>query len=788
MNIDGAKWIWCDREEPNTYCCVRGRLDLAAVPVKAEVHIFTDSRYQIWVNGSYIGQGPTPFRKPHIYVDTFDITSHLYSGRNVIAILGNYHGVKHCTYSIGKPGIIAKIEAIDADAQRVEYVTDERWKVHKLDAYLQQVPRRTWATAWMEVYDARREPSDWTEKNFDDSSWPFAKTIDPGQLKIYPRIVPKLREYPADFVSVQGFWKIPNPAPPIEELTKQLDEEPVIPVTENISWEFPLVLKAEEQGTGFCLDFGKELSGQIELELDAPAGIVINLCPTENLHNGRPWCFRKGGNYGRRYVTREGRQRWRCFGYDGMRYIYAVVRGPHPDVTFYRLGVWRRETSLPIQAKFECDEPKVNRIWEITCHTMTVGAQEVHVDCPTREQTSAWGDHIWSGLWETYMTGDCSHLRHLMLAAEQIQWPCGQVNCYAFSATDTFPLYDYSLICIMGMWVYINVSGDIDLGRRLIPVADRIFDWYRKHIGPSGLIEIDGQKAIDTNIGQLFIDHPGMGNHTHTYPGLDRRGISAGLNFFFILALEAVANIHSYLGEEEKAQNLRQEAQTVRQASRKLFYKPQRKVYADSYYEGKLSDRVSQQTNALAVLSNTCSPEEAKEILFRVLDSNHPDLCRCGTYFWTYFSEALCRAGLHREMWTGVVRLWNDMAEKGATSWWETFYGDHLDSLCHIWSCVPGYILLAEILGVKPAEIGFSKLTIRPRIDLLNRVKGTVPVRDGTVEVEWQTLSDQQKQVWIGNNTDVPAAVELPPGWTGRETMELSPRRDVSFRCFQDKT
>jgi alpha-L-rhamnosidase len=786
MNLEQAKWVWCDDERPNTYCCVRGELNLSAPPVSGVIHLFADSRYQFWVNGHYIGQGPTPFRKPHIYVDTFDIAKYLQTGKNVIAILGNYHGVKHCTYSIGKPGIIAKVEVIDADARRVECVTDGRWRVYRLDAYVQQVPRRTGATAWMEVYDARKEPAGWQEKDFNDSAWPQARVVEPGQFKIFPRIVPMLREYPASFVSVQGVWNVPGPAPVLDVLTKQLDEEPAIPLSVNIPSEFPFVLKAGEQGTAFCLDFGKELSGQIELDIDAPAGVVVDLCPTENLQHGRPWCFRKGGNYGRRYITREGRQTWRCVGYDGMRYVYAVVRGPHPEVMFYRLGVWRRETSLPIRARFECDDPAVNRIWEITCHTMTIGAQEVHVDCPTREQTSAWGDHIWSGLWETYMTGDTSHLRHLMLAAEQIQWSCGQVNCYPFSAADFFPLYDYSFVCVMGMWVYVKVSGDIDLGKRLIPVADRIFNWYRKHMGPSGLIEIDGQKAIDAGTGQLFIDHPGLGTHNHPeYPGLDRRGISAGLNLFFILALEAGANIHSQAGEDKKAESLRKEADTVRSAARGLFYDPKRKVYADSSYDGKISNHISQQTNALAVLSNTCPPDLRKDILSSVLSPRH-DLCQCGTYFWTYFSAALCRAGMHREMWSEVVRLWNGMAEKGATSWWETFLGDDLDSLCHIWSCVPGYILLAEILGVKPAEIGFSKLIIRPRFDLLSRVKGSVPVRNGKVDVEWQALSDHQKQVRITNDTDAPAVVELPPGWTCREKMELPPRREFSFRSFKD--
>ena len=160
----------------------------------------------------------------------------------------------------------------------------------------------------------------------------------------------------------------------------------------------------------------------------------------------------------------------------------------------------------------------------------------------------------------------------------------------------------------------------------------------------------------------------------------------------------------------------------MRSTCHEFFFDNQRSVYIDGWFDGRQLQQVSQQTNGLAVTTGVCPRDLAPLVLTRVLDSGNPELCLCGTYAWTYLAEALCRNGMHREMWSEVVRLWDDMAERGATTWWETFLGDELDSLCHMWSSVPGYLILAEILGVKPVKPGFAEVCVEPRIDLLKQV------------------------------------------------------------------
>jgi len=103
-----------------------------------------------------------------------------------------------------------------------------------------------------------------------------------------------------------------------------------------------------------------------------------------------------------------------------------------------------------------------------------------------------------------------------------------------------------------------------------------------------------------------FIDHPGLGWHNAPYPGLDRRGMNAALNFFFIQALDAHANVLDALGQTGRPNTLRSEADAMRVAAEKHFYSFAQKAYVDGYYSGKPLEQISQQTNVLAVISGVC--------------------------------------------------------------------------------------------------------------------------------------------------------------------------------------
>lgn len=770
-----ARWIWGDEAAANTYCYLRGRFDVAEVALHARLRISADTSYFVWLNGRYVGQGPGPYVRETRPVDEYDATDLLRMGENVVCVLGSWWGVASHSRPRGEAGVIAEVAWEDADGAQHSVGTDEGWRALISAAWAREVPRRSSAVAWTEYFDARLEPQGWTEPDFDDSAWRRARGAPGDERTLFPRLVPLLREDYAGPVALAGAWRAPAPAPDLgeePELTEFLDSEPLEPRDEAaravleraLTEPGAAIVEPLPGGAGlaFTLDLGREIVGHLELDLEAPAGGRIDLAASELLRDGRPWCFRKGCRYAQRYLTRDGRQSWRTAEWHGLRYLHVVLRGFDGPLTVHRLGVRRREADLPWRARFATSDAALQRVWEIGRHTLTVGTQEVQVDCPTREQAAYWGDACWIGLWTLWQTGNVSHLRHLLLSAEPAQYPDGQLPASIFSSQDQI-LFDYTLIMPWSLSAYWWNTGDLGVARRLDPVVERVFAWYRARRNADGLVEFDAPAAHARREGTLFIDHPGLGWHNFPHPGLDRRGLSAGLNLFYLRALQAWAELLGALGHDARAAAASREAEQVAAAIERVFFDAGRGVYADALVEGELSPQISQQINTLAVLTGVCPAERRAPLMERML-ADDPELCRCSPYFWLYQFDALGLAGMHAAMLDAIRDLWGGMAEAGATTWWETFGGDELDSLCHPWSTAPSYVLQRYLLGVAPAEPGFARARVQPRPDLVADARGTVCTVRGEIAVGWGQ-DGAGAQVTLRLPEGVAAELHAPPGW-----------------------
>ncbi len=79
-----AHWIWTDQDdklaERNRF--VRFRRRFAWNGGKAVLHITADSRYILYVNGEYRGQGPARGWPQYYQYDSYDLTSYLREGEN----------------------------------------------------------------------------------------------------------------------------------------------------------------------------------------------------------------------------------------------------------------------------------------------------------------------------------------------------------------------------------------------------------------------------------------------------------------------------------------------------------------------------------------------------------------------------------------------------------------------------------------------------------------------------------------------------------------------------------
>ena len=65
-------------------------------------------------------------------------------------------------------------------------------------------------------------------------------------------------------------------------------------------------------------------------------------------------------------------------------------------------------------------------------------------------------------------------------------------------------------------------------------------------------------------------------------------------------------------------------------------------------------------------------------------------------------------------------------------------YGDHFGrSLCHAWGSGPIYFLGRYCLGVYAADIAYKRFIVAPQPGIYKSFKGTVPLPQGEVHVEY---------------------------------------------------
>lgn len=693
--FQNAFFIWPEKTSGPDYVYFRKNFSISRIPDKAELHLHADSRYQVWVNGRYLGQGPTPWKPPHLFYDTYDVRERLVAGDNCVAVLAHYFGIATHTYTLSEPGLVAELEYGDGSESR-RIFTDRTWKVLRSQAWEKNNLRRTWATGFVEYKNASLEPSGWNEIDFDDHNWadPVTRPVKDSGIFFHSKMTPALEEWFENAPKLLSTWRVSEKQKPEEKLSAFLDRETYSPMS-------PLLWNAEREGdltidspVALTFDLGAEVVGQIEFEISAAEGTLIEYAGAELLQDGRVWLYRKGGDYANRYLARDGRQTHRDFAYNGFRYLHFVVREGKGPVTIHRIGVWRRQARLKIRNNFMSDDALLQQIWDTSLHTLRVSSQEIQVDCPTREQAAYWGDGLWCAYWTFRLTGDASYFKHLLISAAHTQLPSGQLTDSVFTGQGQRSLFDYSLIFIWGLAVYLEATGDRETVREILPTVRRVLDWYASRVGKTGLLEIDSPGEQAAGRGITFIDHPGLGWHVPNDPGIDRRGISAGLNCFFLIALEKFRSVAEALGEPT-ALGIR--SADLRELIRKSFWNKDARVFADSRLaDGSLSDQVSQQTNILAVISGVCPEKDARDLLGRMLTSRDPKLARCTPYFWIYFAQALRQVGMEEELLGEIKRLWGAMLAHGATTWWECFDGDSLDSLCHPWSCVPLDVLSQE--------------------------------------------------------------------------------------------
>lgn len=341
-----AEWIW-DRDaadEKNIYNYFRKEFTLSGPARQANVLVTADSRYQLFVNGRFVGRGPIRSEPRFQYYDTYDLAPFLKKGRNVIAAVVHFFGVGNEIYLLGRPGFLFEGE-INVEGQRPLLIkSDASWQVQRSQAWDPKAPRENGSNGFIEICDLRKEPAGWIDPEFKATGWnpPFIIGKPPQKpwVNLLPRDIPPMFERE---ISPRMVYRI-------GEVERKVPKNPLL-VPEQIQVEEVRQVKTVSVtntkylagGNGklttvttsvpgkdavVLLDFGKEIAGFPFIELEGVAGATVDVSFSEWLHNGQIVTVRAPIRVGKiegppiytadRIILRDGPQRWQRFLFTGV--------------------------------------------------------------------------------------------------------------------------------------------------------------------------------------------------------------------------------------------------------------------------------------------------------------------------------------------------------------------------------------------------------------------------------------------------------------------------------------
>lgn len=679
-------WIGSDQvSKPNSWYCFRNDIELSKSPKTAVANIACDSKYWLWINDEMVvfeGQlkrGPTP---KDTYYDEIDLTGHLKKGKNAIAVLVWYwgkHGFAH--NSSGKAGLI-----FDADIDGKSVVSDSSWKVKLHPAYSSTAkPHPNWRLAEPNIkFDAQNDIADWYKSNYNYSGW--SESVEFGK----PPVAPWNRLEKRQILQWKNTGIIDY-----KEVTEKNNDDGTKTVIG--------VLPYNCQVTPY-------------LKIDAPASMTVNM--QGDNYNNMP----NGPTVRAEYITRRGIQEYESLGWmNGHEIQYTMPK----EVKV--LEVKYRETgyNADFVGTFDCDDERLNTLWEKAKRTLYVTMRDNYMDCPDRERAQWWGDAV-NELGEAFYVFDAE--KGPLLAKKGIyelaRWqrpdkvlfspvPAGIPEVSGVNANNgtwdrELPRQMLASVGWYGFWTYYWYTGDKQTIVDVYPhVRDYLSLW---EIGKDGLVI---HRAGDW-------DWTDWGHN---------KDVAVLENAWLYLALKAGVEMAKLSGDESDIAGYMAKMDSIEANFNETFWRGDR--YHSPGYDGKTDDRA----NAMAVVAGLAKKEYYPLIQLVLANQYH-----ASPYMEKYVMEALYLLDAPGQGVERTKKRFASMIDAPITTLYENF-GDGKDregngTYNHAWSGGALTVLSQYAAGIAPTKPGFEEFAVLPQMGPLKRIRVVVPTKYGNIRLK----------------------------------------------------
>jgi len=189
-----SKYIWYDNNGSgrNLYGNFRNVFTLKGKPESATLHLFADTSYQLFVNGKFIEFGPVRFDPRFPQFDTHDISEHLKTGKNVIAVQVNYFGIKTYKSIASQPGLVTWGSVV-TDSENISLDSNSKnWRCISSGEHSGYTRKMSFALNPADLFEQGKEEEGWKLPDFIDNHWNAATELinQDGWGLLAPRTIP----------------------------------------------------------------------------------------------------------------------------------------------------------------------------------------------------------------------------------------------------------------------------------------------------------------------------------------------------------------------------------------------------------------------------------------------------------------------------------------------------------------------------------------------------------------------------------------------------------------------
>ena len=678
-SFDKAVPVWSEGRETEKNLTLSFREVVETKEVKsAYLRLTASCDYRLRINGEFVGHGPCVAAHDFYRIDCHDIAPHLRKGKNIIAIeVVGYNCPSY--YLLDQPSFLQAEVELNG---RVVAATGEAFEAYDLKQRVADVPKFSFQRPYTEAYVLDSHYNDWaTDVEWEATSKP-EKLVEQGEKALLARGVP----YP-DYTTHSAKLVADN------------------------------IYKFATNSTGFL---------RAKVEVKEPTRLTLRFDEIlgedghvmERRMRWKPYII---------YDLGVGEYELEAFEPYTMQYVEVFTEGGAVEVKEVSMRDYCNSDCH--RATFSSSSNELNTLFEAARRNYRQNALDVFMDCPGRERAGWLCDSYFTARVEFALSGrspiERNFIENYLLPTEFKDIDKGMLPmCYPADHRNHNYIPNWAMWFVLELEEYLERTGDrktIDLARKRV---FELVEFFKPYINKDGLLERLPK--------WVFVDY--------SYSNKCVQDISYPSNMIYAEMLDVVSRLY---GEKQLAEQAAAIRQTVREHSFNGEFFVDNAILNDKG-EAVLTNNITESCQYYAFIFGVATPESHPE-LWRVLrdefhpvqrrGGSHPNVHPANAFIGGYLRmEMLSRAGLSSQILDESIATYLSMVEMTGTLW---EYFKPKASCNHGFASHLTNVLYRDVLGVYKVLPCERKVQLRFIDSGLEWCKGSIPVGDESVDVEW---------------------------------------------------